>query len=75
MCNFCETKQEEYKDYQKWIAANPYDGDEQVDYEGLNFIFYQDKLDIGCQFDGGYIGDRIILEINYCPMCGRKVKS
>lgn len=73
MCEFCEPTKEEVENYWEWQHTNPYNGDGQVDYEGIDYLLDAGVFNVGCKFDGGYLSDIKTFAFNYCPMCGRKL--
>ena len=73
MCQFCENTKAEKDEFYKWANANPYQDDDLVDYEGIDYLLDGTKFIISCAFDSGYLGDEMILTFKYCPMCSRKL--
>ena len=72
MCNFCKPMTiEEWKEFKEWKDCNPYNGDEQVDDEGIRYALKHHKFFIAAKFDGGYIADEVELKFRFCPVCGR----
>lgn len=73
MCELCEPIKQKIEVFEKWVATNPYKGDEQVQWEGIDFILYPNgTFVIGAVYDGGYIGDEVSLNFKFCPLCGKK---
>lgn len=71
-CEFCTPiALKDWKEFKAWKNTNPYNGDKQVDEEGIRYAFKKNTFYIACQFDGGYIGDERKLKFKFCPMCGR----
>lgn len=83
MCKFCEPTEFEKKTFYNWSNYNPYEDEEQAadwgetdyipDWEGIDFILDNRQFIISCSFDSGYIGDKIEITFNYCPVCGKKI--
>lgn len=70
-CEFCRPlTDKEWQQFDAW-AHVLVGRDGQVNDEGISYVLKDKTFYIACNFDGGYTGDNIELQFNFCPVCGR----
>lgn len=73
MCKFCEIESDEFGNY-NYVGSN-FEVSKRIDGKNQNFEVYlfDSPEDEGFVLQVSGVHTQLTIDINYCPMCGRKL--
>lgn len=67
-CPMCQRTDEEWIEFNEWSL-----GFSESRFEGIRYFIRNKTLYMAAVYDSGYLGDKIGVDIVFCPKCGRKL--